>query len=236
MSEPVLRVKNWREFQHYTNRRPPWIKLHTALLDDYEFQSLPLASRALAPMIWLLASCTDDGSVPADPVKLAFRFRCDLKELKAGLTPLIDKGFLIPDSSVLADCKQSACSETETETETETYIAAKPRPSKRCPVDWDWKPETLAEIKRECPSIDLGLETRKLRDYEFGRARSDWDAVARNWMREAQSRTKNGKAIPPAPKTPPTPEQITQAQREAAEANRRQLAKALGPGALKGMP
>jgi hypothetical protein len=45
----------------------------------------------------------------------------------------------------------------------------------------------------------------------------------------------NGKAAP-APKTPPTPEQITQAQREAAEANRRQLAKALGPGALKGMP
>jgi hypothetical protein len=119
MSEPVLRVKNWREFQHYTNRRPPWIKLHTALLDDYEFQSLPLASRALAPMIWLLASRTSDGTVPADPVKLAFRFRCDVKELKAGLTPLIEKGFLIDASNALATRTQSACSETETETETE---------------------------------------------------------------------------------------------------------------------
>jgi hypothetical protein len=111
----VLRVKNWREFQHYTNRRPPWIKLHTALLDDYEFQSLPLASRALAPMLWLLASCTEDGSIPADPVKLAFRFRCDVKELKAGLTPLIEKGFLIDASNSLAGCAQSACSEERRE-------------------------------------------------------------------------------------------------------------------------
>ena len=49
-----IRPKNWHSFQHYKDRDPTWIKLHKKLLDDYEFQSLPLASRALAPMLWLL--------------------------------------------------------------------------------------------------------------------------------------------------------------------------------------
>jgi hypothetical protein len=47
---------NWAELQHYKDRSPPWIKLHKKLLDNFEFQSLPVASRALAPMLWLLAS------------------------------------------------------------------------------------------------------------------------------------------------------------------------------------
>lgn len=103
---PTLRVKNWREFQHYTDRRPPWIKLHVGLLENYEFQCLPLASRALAPMLWLLASETTDGSIPADPGLLAFRLRWDVNELKSGLTPLIQHGFLIDASGVLAEREQ----------------------------------------------------------------------------------------------------------------------------------
>ena len=39
-----LRVKNWAEFQHYRSRRPPWIKLHRGLLDDYAWHRLPEAS------------------------------------------------------------------------------------------------------------------------------------------------------------------------------------------------
>ena len=48
--------RNWARFQHYNTRRPPWIKLHRGLLDDYQFHTLPLASKALAPLLWLLAS------------------------------------------------------------------------------------------------------------------------------------------------------------------------------------
>lgn len=103
----TLTVKNWREFQHYTNRRPPWIKLHVSLLENFEFQSLPLASRALAPMLWLLASETTDGTIPADPGVLAFRLRWDSNELAAGLTALIQHGFLIDASNVLADRSQT---------------------------------------------------------------------------------------------------------------------------------
>jgi hypothetical protein len=38
-----LRVKNWAEFQHYRHRRPPWIKLHHGLLDDFAWHRLPEA-------------------------------------------------------------------------------------------------------------------------------------------------------------------------------------------------
>ena len=38
-----LRVKNWSAFQHYRHRRPPWIKLHRGLLDDFAWHRLPEA-------------------------------------------------------------------------------------------------------------------------------------------------------------------------------------------------
>lgn len=109
----ILTVKNWADFQHYKDRSPPWIKLHKGLLDNYEYQCLPLASRALAPMIWLLASESVDGSIDADLRKLAFRLRTTEKEIQAGLTPLIEKGFLIDASNPLAERKQDAMPETE---------------------------------------------------------------------------------------------------------------------------
>lgn len=121
-----MTVKGWSDFQHYKDRAPPWIKLHKSLLDDYEFQMLQIASRALAPMFWLLASESVDGSFDADPAKLAFRLRTSEKIVTDSLKELIDKGFLIGDSAVLAPCKRNAMPETETETETETTLSGKP--------------------------------------------------------------------------------------------------------------
>jgi hypothetical protein len=52
----------------------------------------------------------------------------------------------------------------------------------------------------ECPRIDLQAEFRTMRDHEFGKARSDWPAVYRNWMREATKRLRplNGSHFPSA--------------------------------------
>jgi hypothetical protein len=115
-------VKNWAEFQHYKDRSPPWIKLHRALLDDFDFQCLPVASRALAPMLWLLAAEHSAGLVCIEPERIAFRLRMTPKEAAQAVTPLIEKGFLITASDLLADCKQPAIPETEIETETEKAI------------------------------------------------------------------------------------------------------------------
>lgn len=114
-----IRPKNWSDFQHYKDRSPAWIKLHRGILDDYDFACLPIASRALAPVLWLLASQYDDGNIPAEPARIAHRLRWDEKELIDALIPLIEKGFFLDASGVLADCKQGACLEKEGELEKE---------------------------------------------------------------------------------------------------------------------
>ena len=114
--------KNWSSFQHYKLRNPPWIKLHKNLLDDMNFQRLPLASKAIAPMLWLLASESNSGEINKTTEEIAFRLRMTEKEVSTAIKPLLDMGFFIDASKMLANGLQDAMSETETETETETEI------------------------------------------------------------------------------------------------------------------
>ena len=115
----ILKPKNWGKFQHYKDRCPPWIKLHRDLLNDRIFASLPIASKALAPLLWLLASESKDGEFDAASNELAFRLHIAIKDIEAGLKPLIDNGFFIDASTMLAPCYQVAIPETETEREGE---------------------------------------------------------------------------------------------------------------------
>ena len=93
-----LTVKNWKEFQHYAKRNPPWIKLHRALVDDYAFCALPDAVKGHLLMLWLYAS-QHNGSIPIDT---------DFLQKKLSITdldfqPLIDAGFLIsPDAASIS--------------------------------------------------------------------------------------------------------------------------------------
>ena len=119
VNELKATVKNWKAFQHYKDRKPAWIKLHRDLLDDYVYQRLPVASRALAPMIWLLASESQDGVVDVSPDYLSFRLRMDEGEAREAVKPLIDKGFLIVASEVLAEAERDASLEREEEREEE---------------------------------------------------------------------------------------------------------------------
>ncbi|MGA7810901.1 hypothetical protein, partial [Bradyrhizobium sp.] len=91
----TLTPKSWQSLQHYKDRSPPWIKLHRTLLDDFEFHCLPLASKALAPMLWLLAADYEGGAITASHEEIAFRLRIAAPELQEALRPLIDKGFFI---------------------------------------------------------------------------------------------------------------------------------------------
>ncbi len=123
----VIKPKNWNEFQHYKDRNPPWIKLHKSLLDNYEFHALQLASKALAPCYWLLASEHPEGLITVDEKKLAWRFRSDELTIRATIKELILNGFfeVVQDASnALADRYQDAMPETETETETEKDLSS----------------------------------------------------------------------------------------------------------------
>lgn len=148
-----MRPKNWKEFQHYTDRAPPWIKLHKKLLDDFKFHRLPLASRALAPMIWLLASEDKDGWFDADPDAIAFRVHATPKEVRDALKPLVDTGFLEAERSAsvaLAGRKQDATPETEGETQEQTQ--------EQTEADDSAAPEALAPAVIALPTNRAGFE------------------------------------------------------------------------------
>lgn len=128
----ILTPKNWNSFQHYKDRSPAWIKLHKALLDDYEFACLPVASKALAPMLWLLASEYEDGKIDATLDKLAFRLHMTRGDLANALSPLVEKQFF-DASEALADCKRNAIPEREEEGEN---IDKKRKSETRARDDW----------------------------------------------------------------------------------------------------
>jgi hypothetical protein len=111
----IITPKNWKQFQHYKDRAPAWIKLHKALLDDYQFACLPVASRALAPCLWLLASEYDGGEITATLDEIAFRLRMTKGELADAVHPLIDAGFFAVDSEPLAEPEQTASPEKRRE-------------------------------------------------------------------------------------------------------------------------
>ena len=68
-------VKNFERFQHYKDRSPPWIKLYSAVLRDYEFSQLPLAQRYQLIVILLLAY-QHNNRLPADPEWLKKELNC----------------------------------------------------------------------------------------------------------------------------------------------------------------
>ena len=80
------RIKGWNKFQHFKDRRPPWIKLYRDILDDIEWHELdPVAAKSLV-MLWLIAS-ENDGSLP-DTKILAFRLRVTETQIKSTISKL----------------------------------------------------------------------------------------------------------------------------------------------------
>lgn len=89
--QEMLRVKSWREHQHYKNKggSPVWIKLYRKILTDYTFRSLSEADRFKLIGVWLLASETE-GVIPRDP-----RYVADCIGVKrVDLDLFVARGFL----------------------------------------------------------------------------------------------------------------------------------------------
>jgi hypothetical protein len=62
------------------------------------------------------------------------------------------------------------------------------RASTRCPEEFVVTEAMRTKMAAECPGVDLDRETAKFRDHTYAKARSDWPATWRNWMREAYDR------------------------------------------------
>ena len=119
-----IKICKWEEFQHYKKRNPPWIKLHTSLLDNESFECLHDDSKVLLICLWLFAARKGNGEIPAN---IAYLKRKLPIEKKINLQPLIDAGFIevyqndstlqaLDDSNVLSSDRAEAETKPETET------------------------------------------------------------------------------------------------------------------------
>ena len=193
----LLQPKNWAVFQHYKDRCPPWIKLHRDLLNDRVFMCLPIASKALAPLLWLLASEAKDGKFDGSLDELVFRLHISPKEYEDGVKPLIDKGFFIIASGVLAESSQVAIPETEgeTERETETKERKKTQRGSRLPTDFQIPDDWVSFCQTERPDLQAHKVFDNFKDYWVAAPKGtklDWSATWRNWVRGQKSENRTG--------------------------------------------
>jgi hypothetical protein len=87
-----LMIRNWARYQHYKDRRPPWVKLYSNVLADPLFARLHDASKAHALLLMTVAAELDN-RIPADATWLAHKlFATEAVDLDA----LVSAGWLAP--------------------------------------------------------------------------------------------------------------------------------------------
>jgi len=219
----TYKIKNWHQFQHFKDRKPPWIKLYRDLLDDVDWHDLdPKAAKHLV-MIWLVAS-EYDGELP-DMKTLAFRLRVPENEAKSIVSKL-SHWLIQTDISVILERYQVDSLEIETEKETEREVEGKRETKRATRLPDTWHP-------RAEDGLD-NLELAKFRDYwkavpgQKG-VKLDWDATWRNWLRTAGKSPTNAKpsvevrtgprnVFKPEPETPQLTEEEKARRREQVDA------------------
>lgn len=75
--------------------------------------------------------------------------------------------------------------DTDTDTDTELEKRAKPRPSKRCPSNFEITADLRAWAAEKFPAVDIEAQTEAFRDWEYAKPRTDWPAAWRSWIRKA---------------------------------------------------
>ena len=130
-----MKIKHWSKFQHFKDRKPPWVKLYRDILDDLQWHELdPLAAKVLV-MLWLIAS-EDEGRIPNNKT-LAFRLRLTESKTKEIVTKL-SHWLEQDDINTISDGYQLDLPETETETDKEKEKETKVKaPEGVSPEVWD---------------------------------------------------------------------------------------------------
>ena len=99
----MIRMKKWERYQHYKHRSPPWIKLHSDLLDNPAWHHLGHSAARLLVELWLLASKSSDGTVDLDAEELGWRLRRASTDIEDDVKELVEWGFV---DGALAPCKR----------------------------------------------------------------------------------------------------------------------------------
>ena len=199
-----MKIKNWSKFQHFKDRKPPWVKLYRDVLDDLEWHELdPLASKVLV-MCWLIAS-EDEGRLP-NTKTLAFRLRMTEKQTLESINRL-SHWLEQDDISVISEQYQTDSLETERETETEKEKKQNTQRGSRLPTDW-FLPTSWEEwARKERPDLFVEKTAESFKDYWIskpgsGGVKLNWEATWRNWVRSQKQSFKPQDVVH---QTTPTP-------------------------------
>jgi hypothetical protein len=217
-----MRIKNWSKFQHFKDRRPPWVKLYRDILDDIEWHELdPLAAKVLV-MLWLIAS-EDEGRIP-DSKTLAFRLRISevkTKEIIIKLSHWLEHN----DIELISSGYQVDLPETETERETETKKEKKIL-GKRLANDFSFPLEWEQFCQQTRPELNPTKTFDQFKDYWIAQAgqkgvKLDWFATWRNWVRSTNAPKQNPAdivriTVPASNKPDPALEKIKADEKKAA--------------------
>lgn len=141
------RITNFRKFQNFHDRKPPWIKLYRDLLDNMDwFMLSPISSKSLINL-WLLAS-ESFGNLP-DDFEIGFRLRLNQKELDLVIKELIKFNFIEEGEYDLKGTKDMSMNERIRET---TGVASRY-------IKNETKTEVLIRDEHKCQSCG---STKKL--------------------------------------------------------------------------
>ncbi len=200
-----LRIKNWEKHQHYTKRKPPWIKLYFSILMEPKFLELSDASKLHTIASMLLASQHDNKI----PFKKSWIARAIGASNRINWDEVLSSGMIecYQDASTpLASCQQSAMLETETETYTYTPIspqgdlaggasrsvpeavaeAIEMIPCKGNGIGWFSVTQAMVvEFQRNYPALDVEQELRGMRAWSV--ANPSHQKTARGMMRFVNS-------------------------------------------------
>ena len=141
------KIRNWSRFQHFKDRRPPWIKLYRDLLDDQEWHALDGDAAKMLIMLWLLAS-EKGGEIP-DNKTISFRLRIPLEQVDINMISLRYHLDIIPSQKISAtDTPNSA-------TDIEMPLRDRDRDRDRDREETETEPET--QQSQSGVQDDLGL-------------------------------------------------------------------------------
>lgn len=122
-----LAVTKLSTYQHYKNRRPPWVKLYTTLLDvNHPLNKLPVPTRYLFDRMLLLAA-NYDNAIPNDSELIAKLLRMDPEQCREGIEQLLQGRWIVErrtkrraSKPASKDASEVLATETETEKERTT--------------------------------------------------------------------------------------------------------------------
>ena len=197
------RVKNWRSFQHYKDRNPPWIKLHFSLLTSSDWVALADSDRVLAIVCMLIAS-RNEGEIDCSESGLEYMKRVAYLNKRPNVNALIECGFLNVASNTEQEIQDARPEAEDIKLQkdlnppsppegkglngngTNESRAARKKPATRAPDSfeitepmWGWAQEQGVAHER------IETETAKFLDHHKAKGSlfSDWPAAWRKWMR-----------------------------------------------------